>query len=198
MVDQWLVRTANNWIAGPYSVDQVCQMVRDGKLVLQDEICLANKYWVYLHEREEVKQLLGIEVPKAHPGSDDEVTETEMVMEDGPTDPGIPMPAEESLTENTAVIHTAALKGLKSNSSSPPKKSTHSKAHSGSQHRSTRSSASSGVGVSNHRLVASSQSFHQVEIMGQMEKPSFWRGLAWVLVASSAVLIGGMVWLLRR
>jgi hypothetical protein len=224
MLDQWLVRTADNWIAGPYPVDQICQMIQEGKLTLQDEICLANQYWVYLHEREEVKQFLGIEVPKAHRGVDDEVTETETVMEDGPTDPGISGFLEhasvegfgesfgkgtggeslgENTSENTAVIHTAALKNLKSKaaSSSSLKSSSSSRSTSKRQNTSARKAASaSGAApeMSRSRLTASAQAFHQVEIVGQIDKTSFWRGLAWVLVASSTLLIGGMVWLLRR
>ncbi|MBI2711397.1 MAG: hypothetical protein HYX41_00850 [Bdellovibrio sp.] len=74
--DQWLIRTADNWLAGPYLKDQVRKMVLEGKLTLQDEICPANGYWIFLHEYSEVQSALGVQVPKANSG--DEVTETQI------------------------------------------------------------------------------------------------------------------------
>ena len=79
---QWLVRTALNLIAGPYSREQVRQMILSGQLRAQDEICRSNHYWIQLHEREEVSAELGADV-LAHLSNDadEEATLTR-------TDPG--------------------------------------------------------------------------------------------------------------
>jgi len=72
-MEQWLTRTEKNWIAGPYSKAQVIQMIQDGTLGIQDEVCPANGYWILLHERKELFDQLGIELPRAR-GVLDEVT----------------------------------------------------------------------------------------------------------------------------
>jgi hypothetical protein len=85
-MEQWLTRTAENWIAGPYSKEQVSQMILDGRLGLQDEICPANGYWIMIHETKEIMDHLGIQVPRAH-GSAEEVTESEITsVVDGPSE----------------------------------------------------------------------------------------------------------------
>jgi hypothetical protein len=147
MMDQWLIRTSENWIAGPYSKEQVCQMILDGKLSLQDEVCVADGFWIYIHEREEVKQLLGIDVPKSKLASDDEeVTQTQSNLEeDDITDPDV-----------TQVRTTRPV-----SPSIPP----------------------------SVPLRRESRSNPQIEIKGQVEKASFWRGIAWVFVLGSGVLI---------
>lgn len=76
-MDQWLVRTVENWIAGPYPTDQLLKMIQCGKLNPQDEICPANGYWIYLHDSKEVHRLLGVEVSKAILTEEDEITETQ-------------------------------------------------------------------------------------------------------------------------
>jgi hypothetical protein len=81
MVDHWLVRTKDNVIAGPYTSDQVRKLVLDGQLGYQDEICQANHYWIFVHERHEVKKQLGIDVPKPAKKPGEEVTETETQTE---------------------------------------------------------------------------------------------------------------------
>lgn len=113
-MDQWLVRTAQNWIAGPYTRTQVCDLVKQGKLSIQDEVCPANGYWFYLHEREEVLSQLGIEVPRQKKArADDEVTETQTEVLEEDTAPGsgddaeLPELADEAFdqTDQTAMIH---------------------------------------------------------------------------------------------
>jgi hypothetical protein len=84
-MDQWLVRTASNRIDGPFPREQVIEMIRDGKLGLQDEICQANQYWIYLHEHQEVQRQLGIQMPRnaRNPGErgEEEITETQTETE---------------------------------------------------------------------------------------------------------------------
>ncbi len=77
-MDQWLIRTAQNWIAGPYTCEQIRQMISENKLTLQDEVCVANGYWFSIHERDEVFKYLKIEPPRQNTeGMEDEVTETQ-------------------------------------------------------------------------------------------------------------------------
>ena len=103
-MDQWLIRTSDNCLAGPFRKDQVCQMIEEGKLSLEDEVCPANGYWVYLHEGEEIYQLLGVRVPKR--GTGEEITETQLTenaQEEDDTDTEI-HPSESldgSLTETS-------------------------------------------------------------------------------------------------
>jgi hypothetical protein len=61
----WMIRTSDNVLSGPYTQAQVIQLVEEEKLELTDEICRGNSYWIYLHEEQEVKKHLGIEVPAA-------------------------------------------------------------------------------------------------------------------------------------
>ena len=76
---EWLVRTAKNQIMGPFSKEKVCELIRDSEIGPEDEVCPANGYWIFIHEREEVLKLLGVEVPKTvgGPGLHEEITETE-------------------------------------------------------------------------------------------------------------------------
>ena len=79
MTDQWLVRTSQNLIHGPYSKQEICQFIQGAKLTTLDEVCSSSGYWFFLHEIAEVKSQLGVNppVPAHHP--DDEVTETEVI-----------------------------------------------------------------------------------------------------------------------
>src|SRR3954471_13137598 len=79
-VDQWLVRTAQNLIMGPYKKEDVLNLIREGSLTLQDEVCQANHFWFYLHEHEELKRQLGLEMPHQLP-ADDDVTLTQTQTE---------------------------------------------------------------------------------------------------------------------
>src|SRR5689334_19631050 len=95
-MDQWLIRTAQNKIVGPYSKEQVCKLILEGQLSVQDEVCQANNYWIYLYEKDEVLKQLGIEVPLRPPRSklesdrgaadsrkDEEITETDLLSAEG-------------------------------------------------------------------------------------------------------------------
>lgn len=73
----WLIRTALNEIQGPMAPEEVRKLITDGKLGLQDEICPANGYWILLHEREEVKRWLGIDVPFSVSDANEEATDTQ-------------------------------------------------------------------------------------------------------------------------
>src|SRR6185437_4193941 len=88
---RWLIRSAENRITGPYSLDQVRGMIQHGQLQLSDELCDANTYWFYLHEKDEVRSQLGIELPqqlftrKAEDGTDTQTDTTSLDDEITPT-----------------------------------------------------------------------------------------------------------------
>jgi hypothetical protein len=75
--DQWLVRTAENRISGPYSRQQIRELIERGQLQLNDEVCQANTYWFYLHEHDEIRKQLGMELPKELYANPEEATQTE-------------------------------------------------------------------------------------------------------------------------
>jgi hypothetical protein len=87
--DQWLIRTAENQISGPFTRDQVCQFIQQGKLQLNDEVCHSNTYWVYLHEHDEIKKQLGVEVPRQLYANAQEATLTQTDTDVERTDPGL-------------------------------------------------------------------------------------------------------------
>jgi len=76
-LNQWLVRTAENFVAGPYTRDQIRQLMRESQLGLQDEVCQANGYWIYLHEKEEVVRHLGADTIQWLGESGEEITLTQ-------------------------------------------------------------------------------------------------------------------------
>lgn len=62
METQWLLRTALNRISGPYTREEVRELIREGVLGLQDELCPANGHWILLSEREEIRREFDIEI----------------------------------------------------------------------------------------------------------------------------------------
>ena len=118
-MDQWLVRTSHNVITGPHSREELCTMIQDVKLGLQDEICPGNGYWFFLHERQEVLRQLGIEIPRSMLHDDEEdITETQTEAE------AEVRAAEEALGDADGPTQTVVLKP-KASASSAPEAVTH-------------------------------------------------------------------------
>lgn len=184
-MDQWLVRTANNIIAGPYSREQVVRLIQDGKLGLQDEVCQANHYWIMLHEHQEVLDQLGIHLPRAPRGEDDEVTETqtEAIPAGAPAgasaqDDISPTPqAPADYEGGTAVLSRGSFRESKSAAGSAV---TH------GAHRSTGAPFSPGAVTGMGRS-------HEVHI----ERPAIWRSFAWLLIVAACLLVVVVLRLLR-
>lgn len=76
-LEKWLVRTEANCISGPFSREKLQEMILQGSLSLQDEVCRGNSYWIYLHEASEILAQLGVRVPRPVVGGSDEDTQTE-------------------------------------------------------------------------------------------------------------------------
>jgi hypothetical protein len=174
-LDQWLVRTHQNQLTGPFPKDEVLRLIREGALGLQDEVCQANHYWITLHEREEVMAQLGIEPPirrrrksDAKPGEDDEITETETetanVFTDAAEAPG-----------NSSVMMTrrgAAVSG---------------------EAESAHFAAMAAVPAASPSAVSPN-----ISVRGQVERPQIWKGVAVVLSGLVIALVYMVIDILRR
>jgi hypothetical protein len=179
--DQWLIRTSQNVILGPYSKNEICEMIGEGSLGVQDEVCQANQFWFYLHERDEVQRQLGMDVPNASLISDDEatLTQTETI--------NVLTAAQEQFgdTEQTAMFTRSAAAGGADSAAS-------SAGHAGGG-----SSAVSSVVTPVRRPELKIPKRENVFVIGQMEKVSFWRGVVWALLFLIVVLAGVVVLILR-
>jgi hypothetical protein len=196
--DEWLVRTAQNLIAGPYTQAQIIQLIRDGQLSLQDEICPANGYWIFLHERDEVKRALAIELPRSMaPGGEEEITETqteatspeiEPASEGSlPGTPGGRLPALEPMptvtdTEQTSMLSNSALRSFQAQ-----------------QQQSETNGRKTLAAPVTHDLpsrMTSASPAHgpQATVIRGIEKPAAWKGIAWALLVSA---LGVLYFMLR-
>jgi hypothetical protein len=73
---RYLIRTKENRISGPFTKDVILARMQKGELREMDEVCPADGYWIYLHERDESMKMLGVALAR----SDDfheEATETD-------------------------------------------------------------------------------------------------------------------------
>jgi hypothetical protein len=73
----WLIRNRKNEIVGPVTREVLIEKIKTGQLTQEDEVCLANHYWIHLDEREEVHAQLGIEMPRPGRIHGDEITLTD-------------------------------------------------------------------------------------------------------------------------
>ncbi len=73
----FLIRTKENRIFGPFPKEEVVARIERGELRELDEVCPANGYWIYLHERGESMEMLGIELAHTIESGGEEITETE-------------------------------------------------------------------------------------------------------------------------
>ncbi|MGE0615165.1 MAG: hypothetical protein AB7P04_05965 [Bacteriovoracia bacterium] len=199
-MDQWLVRTAKNKVTGPFTGDQVRQFIREKALGPWDEVCCANRYWFFVREAAEVREQLGI-LPPVFSSADEEITQTETITRTdassaraapavekssllkekesaatgtpgGPTSDDQPIPdlPAEALTDgDTAMIQNQALRRFQ------PKAPT-----------------SADVGNPTLEPVQTPRpkafKIHVPLTVGQIERQSIWRGIAWALVILTVFL----------
>lgn len=52
MVKNWLIRTKNNHILGPVSKQKIRELISNGSIKGDDEICSGNGYWIYVREQD--------------------------------------------------------------------------------------------------------------------------------------------------
>lgn len=75
MTRDWMVRKTTNELLGPMTVEEIREWIQSGKLDGEDELCSTGDYWFFVHEGEEVKARLGVEVPQASKGKALEATQ---------------------------------------------------------------------------------------------------------------------------
>ncbi|MBC7387345.1 MAG: hypothetical protein H7301_14430 [Cryobacterium sp.] len=97
---KFMIRTKENRLYGPFSRALVAEQVARGDLREGDEVCAGDGYWIYLHEREESKALLGAVLPRKDEFHE-EATETE-------TETAVPHPAPISTQTLTPVGETGS------------------------------------------------------------------------------------------
>lgn len=71
MEKNWLIRTRSNHILGPVSKEKVLELLRNGSIKADDEVCSGNGYWFFIRETELVNRfLLGEELQGFNPISE--------------------------------------------------------------------------------------------------------------------------------
>lgn len=180
-MEDWLLRTAKNRISGPFTADRIRQMIAKGEIGLEDEICQANHYWFFLQERAEVRKFLNVEVPKPGRRAGEDVTETEAVDTDGPTDPQFSPQAQaanaarfaeletqmEERTDTTAILNRGAAVIAKAAAGQP----------------------SGSISPLPQPGVRSAPALPQASTRGVPEETGSWKGLTWLFVAVLGFLI---------
>lgn len=60
MIKKWLIRTKNNHILGPVSKEKIRELIANGTIKGDDEVCSGNGYWIYVREQDLIsKYILG-------------------------------------------------------------------------------------------------------------------------------------------
>jgi len=76
---RYLIRTKENRISGPFTKEVILERMQSGELREMDEVCPADGYWIYLHERDESMKMLGAALARSdefHEESTETDTET--------------------------------------------------------------------------------------------------------------------------
>ncbi len=79
-IDRWLVRSADNVIAGPYTKEEIRALSETRGLMADDELCPAGGYWFYVHDVEEGRRFCDFPLKPAFSTPIDvqeEITETD-------------------------------------------------------------------------------------------------------------------------
>lgn len=170
--NNWLIRTIENEIRGPFTRDELVDQIKSGKLNHQDEVCQGNNYWIYLDERDEVLAQLGLDIPRAASGSgEDESTDTET----------------ETITQDISVAfktqETGATQGDASAGSTQAPSIAAIRERAAARHPSP------------------IRPFPEVQtkplVLGGIERPSFWRFVFSVLFIFASILVAWVVRVLQ-
>ena len=94
--NNWMVRRASGQIEGPFSLENLKIQISQGSLVVHDEICEANKFWITLGEGDELWKQLQIRMPRE--ATADEVTQNVEPgrLQDSKSPPEAPPPQQQS------------------------------------------------------------------------------------------------------
>jgi hypothetical protein len=78
----WLIRTKNNHILGPISLNKLKDLLENGSIKSDDEICSGNGYWFYIKEKDLVEKYIYREIQQGfNPISEAKCVLTEEVIE---------------------------------------------------------------------------------------------------------------------
>lgn len=58
MTKDWLIRTKNNHILGPVTKDKIKQLISNGSIKGDDEVCSGNGYWIYIREQDLIARFI--------------------------------------------------------------------------------------------------------------------------------------------
>ena len=72
----WLIRTKNNHILGPVTKDKVRELIEQGSIKGEDEVCAGNGYWFYIREKDLINKYITGDVPQGF----NPVSEAETVL----------------------------------------------------------------------------------------------------------------------
>lgn len=101
MDKNWLIRTKNNHILGPVSKDKVRELINNGSIKGDDEVCSGNGYWIFIREQDLINRyVLGDEEQPFNPVSEAETVLANKPKEAKPEDVGEEeslIPSEENL-----------------------------------------------------------------------------------------------------
>lgn len=51
MIKEWLIRTKNNHVLGPVTKEKIKQLITNGSIKGDDEVCAGNGYWFFVREQ---------------------------------------------------------------------------------------------------------------------------------------------------
>lgn len=54
----WLIRTKNNHVLGPVSIHKIQELIKNGSIKADDEVCSGNGYWFFIKEAELVEKYI--------------------------------------------------------------------------------------------------------------------------------------------
>ena len=168
-MNQWLIRTSQNVISGPFTAEQVRKKILDAELKSEDEICQANHFWIFIYETKEVEEQLGIKVPayvlQNRAQDEDEVTETA-------TEPQTPTLAAKESPDDIPDLPEI------------PDDEIHASVMSATAHRDRDSRI--------HKITSTSSGSKASATAPQIEKLSLWKGVA-IALASVAIILVFMI-----
>lgn len=64
MIKEWLIRTKNNHILGPVTKEKIRQLITNGSIKGDDEICAGNGHWIFIREQELIDKYVFGDTPQ--------------------------------------------------------------------------------------------------------------------------------------
>ena len=108
MSQRWMVRSASNFLSGPFSSEEIVKKMDQGELQLEDEVCPAGGYWFSMFEDREVMKFFGRVFSKGAELEDEKTISISLDDRTGIVDlsqaqSATPVPLKPVKNENTAL-----------------------------------------------------------------------------------------------